>query len=56
MRFHSRSYQTLPPTPDGLVLGELTLAYVCDNNPSDASAYIRNCDALDVAYHLIYEG
>jgi len=56
MRFHSRSYQTLPPTPDGRVLGELTLAHICDNNPSGAFSYIRNCDALDVAYHLIYEG
>ena len=34
----------------------LTYSHICDNNPSGSSAYIRNCDALDVAYHLIYEG
>ena len=56
MRFHSRSYQTLPPTPDGRVLGELTLAHICDNSGGGASAYILNCDDLEVAYHLIYEG
>ena len=48
--FPSQSYQTLPPTSDGCVLGELTFAHGCDNNPSGASTYIRNCDAL------IYEG
>ena len=56
MRFHSYSYQTLPSTPDGRVLGELTLAHICDNSGGGASAYIRNCDDLEVAYHLIYEG
>ena len=56
MRFHSRSYQTLPPTPDGRVLGELTLAHICDNSGGGASAYIRYCDDLEVAYHLIYKG
>ena len=56
MRFHSRSYQTLPSTPHGRVLSEPILAHICDNAPGDASAYIRNCDAPDVAYHLIYEG
>ena len=56
MRFHSRSYQTLPSTPDSRVHGELTLAHFCDNNHSGASVYIRNMDAPDVAYHLIYEG
>ena len=44
MRFHSRSYQTLPSTPDGRVLGELTLAHICDNNVGDD---------LEVAYHPI---
>ena len=39
MRFHSRSYQTLPSTPDGRVLGELNLAHICDNNVGGASAY-----------------
>ena len=56
MRLHSRSYQTLPPTPNGRVLGELTLAHICDNNVGGVSAYIRNCDAPEVAYRLIYEG
>ena len=55
MRFHSRFYHTLPPTPDGRVLGELTLVQICDNNGGGASAYIRNCDDLEVAYHLFYE-
>ena len=53
MRSHSRSYQTLPPTPDGRVLGELTHAHICDNSGGGASAYIRNYDDLEVAYHLI---
>ena len=44
MRFHLRSYQTLPSTPDGRVLGELTLAHICDNNVGDD---------LEVAYHPI---
>ena len=56
MRFHSRSYQTLPSTPDGRVLGELNLTHICDNNLDGASAYIRTCDAPGIAYHLIYEG
>jgi len=56
IRFHSRSYHTLPSTPDGRVLGELALLRICDNEPGGASAYICNCDPSDVAYHLIYEG
>jgi len=56
MRFHSRSYQTLPSTSDGRVLGELPLAHICDKNPGGASAYIRKCDTPDVAYHLIDKG
>ena len=55
MRFHSRSYQPLPLTPDGRVHGELTLAHIYDNNVGGASAYIRNCGAPEVGYHLIYE-
>ena len=50
MRFHSRSYQTLP-TPDGRVLGEFILVHICNNSGGGTSAYI-----LEVAYHLIYEG
>ena len=52
MRFHSRSYQTLPPQPDGRIFGELTLSS-CDDNFSSAAAYIRNCETLDAAYHLV---
>ena len=55
MRFHSRSYQTLPPQPDGRIFGELTLSS-CDDNFSSAAAYIRNCETLDAAYHLVYNG
>ena len=55
MRFHSRSYQTLPPQPDGRILGELTLSS-CDDNFSSDAAYIRNCETLDAAYHLVYNG
>ena len=56
MRFHSRSYRTLAPTPDGHVFGELTLAHINDHSDSGASAFIRTCDDLEVAYHFIYEG
>ena len=55
MRFHSRSYQTLPPQPDGRIFGDLTLSS-CDDNFSSAAAYIRNCETLDAAYHLVYNG
>ena len=53
MRFHSRSYQTLPPQPDCRIFGGLTLS-PCDDNFSSAAAYIRNCETLDAAYHLVY--
>ena len=55
MRFHSRSYQTLPPQPDGRIFGELTLSPY-DDNFSSAAAYTRNCETLDAAYHLVYNG
>ena len=55
MRFHSCSYQTLPPQPDGRIFGELTLSS-CDDNFSSAAAYFRNCETLDAAYHLVYNG
>ena len=55
MRFPTRSYQTLPPQPDGRISGELTLSS-CDDNFSSAAAYIRNCETLDAAYHLVYNG
>ena len=55
MRFPSRSYQTLPPHPDGRTFGELTLS-PCDDNLGSAAAYIRNHEASANAYHLVYDG
>ena len=55
MRFHSRSYQILPPQPHGRIFGDLTLSS-CDDNFSSAAAYIRSCETLDAAYHLVYNG
>ena len=55
IRFPSRSYQTLPPHPDGRTFGELTLS-PCDDNLGSAAAYIRNREASDNAYHLVYDG
>ena len=45
MRFHSRSYQMSPSTPDGRILVGVIPSHICDN-PGAAS---------DVAYHLIRE-
>ena len=39
MRFHSRSYQTLLPQPDGRIFGELVHS-PCDDNFSSAAAFI----------------
>ena len=55
MRFHSRSYQTLSPQPDGRIFGELTLS-LCDDNLGSAAAYIRDRESLDAVYHLVYDG
>ena len=55
MRFHSHSYQTLSPQPDGRVFSELTLP-LCDDNLGSAAAYIRNHEVSDAAYHLVYDG
>ena len=55
MCFPSRSYQALPPHPDGRTFGELTLS-PCDDNLGSAAAYIRNREASDNAYHLVYDG
>ena len=55
MRFHSRSYQALPPHPDGRTFGELTLS-PCDDNLGSAAAYIRNHEAPANAYNLVYDG
>ena len=54
MRFHSRSYQTLPPHPDGRTFGELSLS-PCGDNLGSAAAYIRNHEAPANAYHLVYD-
>ena len=56
MRFHSRFYQTLAPTPDGRLLGELTLSHTFDDACNSAAACIRNCKAPSAAYHLVYDG
>ena len=55
MRFHSCSYQTIPPHPDGRTFGELTLS-PCGDNLGSAAAYIRNHEAPANAYHLVYDG
>ena len=55
IRFHSRSYQTLSPQADGRIFGELTLS-LCDDNLGSAAAYIRNREASNAAYHLVYDG
>ena len=55
MRFDSRSYQTLPPHPDGRTFGELTRS-PCDDNLGSAAAYIRSHEAPANAYHLVYDG
>ena len=56
MRFHSSFYQTLTSTPDGRVLGEVTVSHIYDKSPGGASAYIFKCGTPDVAYDLIYKG
>ena len=55
MRFHSRSYQTLSPQPDGRIFGELALS-VGDDNLGSAAAYIRDRTSSDAVYHLVYDG
>ena len=55
MRFHSRSYQTLSPQPDGRIFGELTLS-IGDNNLGSAAVYIRDRASSDNVYHLVYDG
>ena len=55
MRFHSRSYQTLPPHPDGRTFEELSLS-PCGDNLGSAAAYISNHEAPANAYHLVYDG
>lgn len=48
--------QPLPPETDWRVSGELTLCHIFDGTPGGTVAYIRNCDAPDVAYPLVYDG
>ena len=55
MCFHSRSYQTLPPHPDGRTFGELSLS-PCGDNLGSAAAYICTHEAPANAYHLVYDG
>ena len=53
MCFHSRSYQTLAPTSDGRVFGELTLSYTFDDAYNSATVYIRSRETPDAAHHGI---
>ena len=55
MCFHSRSYLTLPPQPDGRIFGVLTLS-LCDDNLGSAAAYIHNRESSDAVYHHVYDG
>ena len=56
MRFHSHSYQTLAPTSDGRVFGELTLSHTFDDAYNSATTYIQSCEATNVIHHLVYDG
>ena len=56
MRFHTCSYQTLAPTHDGRIFGELTLSHTFDNAHNSAAAYIHSCETPDAAHHLVYDG
>ena len=56
MRFHSRSYQTLTPTPDGRLFGELTLSHTFGDACNGAAVYVHSHGAPDTAYHLVYDG
>ena len=55
MRFHSRSYQTISPQPDGRIFGELTLS-LYDDNLGSAAAYICSRESSDAVYQLVYDG
>ena len=56
MRFHSGSYQTLTPTPDGRLFGELTLSHTFGDACNSAAAYVHSREATDTAYHLVHDG
>lgn len=40
---------------DSAVFGELTLSNICNDALGSASAYIRNCEASNVACHPVYD-
>ena len=54
-RFHSWSYETLAPTPDRRLFGELTLSHTFEDACNSAAAYTRSGEAPDAAYHLVYD-
>ena len=56
MRFHSRSYQTLPPASDGRIFGELTLLHTFNDAYNNATAYICCRKTPDAVHHLVYNG
>ena len=56
IRFHSRSYQTLAPTPDARIFGELTLSHTFDDAYNSAAAYIRSRETPDAVHPLVYDG
>ena len=56
MRFHTCSYQTLAPTHDGRIFGELTLSHTFDNAHNNAAGYVHSCETPDAAHHLVYDG
>lgn len=40
---------------DSHLLGEFTFSYIWDHNLRGSTTYIPNCDAPEVAYHLVYD-
>ena len=56
MRFHSRSYQTLAPTSDGRLFGELTLTHIFGDAGNSAAAYVHSRKVTDTAYPFVYDG
>lgn len=53
--FHSRSYHTLSPKPDGHVFDEHTPSRICIHALGNAAADIRSGKASDVPYNLAYK-
>ena len=56
MRFHSRSYQTLVPTCDGRVFGELDLSHTFEDAYNSTTAHIRSHETPNAVHHLVYNG